>query len=59
MKDEVGGVIVIEFVVLKSKMCSVKKIDGKECNAAKGVSTAIEFDKFKDKKNNQTQNEKN
>ena len=36
MKDEFGGgVIVIEFVGLKSKMYSVKKIDGKECNSAK------------------------
>ena len=48
MKDEFGGVIVIEFVGLKSKMYSMKKIDGKECNTAKGVSIAIEFNKFKD-----------
>ena len=26
----------------------MKKIDGKECNTAKGVSFAFEFDKFKD-----------
>ena len=25
MKDEFGGVIIIEFVGLKSKMCSIKK----------------------------------
>ena len=31
-----------------SKMYSMKKIDGKECNTAKGVSIATEFDKFKD-----------
>ena len=48
MKDEFGGVIVIEFVGLKSKMYSMKKIDGKEYNTAKGVSIATEFDKFKD-----------
>ena len=48
MKDEFGGVIVIEFVGLKSKMYSMKKIDGKECNTAKGVSIATPFDKFKD-----------
>ena len=48
MKDEFGGVIVTEFVGLKSKMYSMKKIDGKECNTAKGVSIATEFDKFKD-----------
>ena len=47
-KDESGGVIVIEFVGLKSKMHSLKKTDGKECNTAKGVSIATEFNKFKD-----------
>ena len=35
MKDEFGGVIVTEFVGLKSKMYSLKKIDGKESNTAK------------------------
>ena len=43
MKDEFGGVIVNEFVGLKSKMCSVKEIDGKEYNTAKGVSIATEL----------------
>ena len=46
MKD--GGVIVTEFVGLKSKMHSVKKIDVKECKTAKGMSIATEFDGFKD-----------
>ena len=48
MKDEFGGVIIIEFVGLKSKMYSIKKVDGKEHNTAKAVSIATEFDKFKD-----------
>ena len=47
-KDEFGGVIVIEFVELKSKMYSMRKIDGKQCNTAKGVSIATEFHGFKD-----------
>ena len=47
MKDEFGGVIIIEFVGLKSKTYLIKKIDGKEHNTAKGVSIATEFD-FKD-----------
>ena len=48
MKDEFGGVIVVEFFGLKSQMHSMKKSYGKECNTAKGVNIAIEFDKFKD-----------
>ena len=48
MKDEFGGVIVIQFVGLKSKMYSMKKIDGKEYNTPKGVNVATEFDGFKD-----------
>ena len=48
MKEEFGGVIITEFVALKSKMYSIKKNDGKEHDTAKGVSIASEFDKFKD-----------
>ena len=48
MKDEFGGVIITEFLGLKWKMYSIKKIDDKEGNWAKGVSIATEFDKFKD-----------
>ena len=63
LKDQFGGVVVDKFVGLKSKMYSIKKIDGKECNTAKGVSIAIEFNKFKDvlfnKKIIRHKNEKN
>ena len=48
MKDEFSGVIITEFVGLKSKIYSIKKIDGKEHNTAKGVNIATEFDNFKD-----------
>ena len=48
MKDEFGGVIVDKFVGLRSKTYSMKKSYGKECNTAKGVSIASEFNKFKD-----------
>ena len=48
MKDEFGGIVVVELVGLSSKMYSIKKIDGKECNTAKGVNIATEFKKFKD-----------
>ena len=48
MKDEFGGVIVDKFVGLKSKMYSIKKINGKECNTAKGVNIGTEFNEFQD-----------
>ena len=48
MKDQSGGIVVTEFVGIKSKIYSMKKIDGKECNTAKWVSIATEFNRFKD-----------
>ena len=48
MKDEFGRVILDEFVGLKSKMYSIKKIDGKESSSAKGVNIATEINEFKD-----------
>ena len=47
MKDQFGGVTEGEFVGWKSKMYPIKKIDGKECHTAKGVSIATEFKKLK------------
>ena len=38
MKDESEEKIIDEFVGLKSKMYSIKYIDGKESNIAKGVN---------------------
>ena len=48
MKDESEGKRIDEFVGLKSKMYSMKNIDGKESNTAKGVNIATEFNEFKD-----------
>ena len=48
MKDESEGKIINEFFRLKSKMCSMKNIDGKESNTAKGVNISTEFHEFKD-----------
>ena len=48
MKDEHKGKIIAEFVGLKSKMYSMKNIDCREFNTAKGVNIAIDFNKFKD-----------
>ena len=47
MKDVSEGKMINEFVGLKSKIHSMKNIDGKEVNTAKGVSVATEFKKFK------------
>ena len=47
MKDESEGKIIDEFVGLKSKMHSMKNIDGKETNTAKELSVATKFNKFK------------
>ena len=48
MYDESQRKIIGEFVGLKSKMYSMKNIDGKEPNTAKGVNIATEFNEFKD-----------
>ena len=48
MKDEYDGVIIIEFIGLKSKIYSIKKIDGSQSSTAKGVNIATEFNEFKD-----------
>ena len=48
MKDEFGGIIATESVGLKSKMYSIKKMNCKEINTAKGVNIATEFNEFKD-----------
>ena len=47
MKDESEGKITDEFVGLKSNMYSMKNIDGKESNKAKGVNIATDFNEFK------------
>ena len=48
MKDVSEGKIIDEFVGLKSKMYSIKNVDGKESNTTKGVNIATEFHEFKD-----------
>ena len=48
MNDTSEGKIIDEFVGIKSKMYSMKNIDGKESNTAKGVNIATEFNEFKD-----------
>ena len=47
MKDLSKRKIIEELFGLKSRMYSMKNIDGKESNTAKGVNTATEFNKFK------------
>ena len=48
MKDVSKGKITDEAVGLKSKLYSMKIIDGKESTTAKGVNIASEFNEFKD-----------
>ena len=48
MKDESEAKIIDEFVGLKSKMYSMKNINGYASNKAKGVNIATEFNEFKD-----------
>ena len=48
MKYVSEGKIIDEFVGLKAKMYSMKNINGKESNVAKGVNVATEFNEFKD-----------
>ena len=48
MKDDSNGKITGEFVGLKPNIYSMKNIDGKESNMAKGVNIATEFKEFKD-----------
>ena len=57
MKDEKEGKINNEFVGLKSKMYSIKNIDGKESNTAKGVNIATEFNEFENTLFKQKSNE--
>ena len=48
MKDEYGGVIIDQFIGLKSKMYSIEKINGSESSNTKEVNITTEFDEFKD-----------
>ena len=43
MKDEYSRVIIYEFIGLKSKMYSIKKINDSESSTTKGVNIATEF----------------
>ena len=48
MKDEYSGAIIDEFIGLKLKMYSIKKIDCGESSTAKGVNITTEFNESKD-----------
>ena len=48
MKDEYGGAIIDEFIGIKSKMYSIKKINDSESSTTKGVNIETEFNEFKD-----------
>ena len=48
MKDEYGGVIIDQFIGLKSKIYSIKKVNGSEPSTTKEVNIATKFNEFKD-----------
>ena len=48
IKDKFEVKIIDEFVGLKSKIYSMKNIEDKESNTAKGVNIVTEFNEFKD-----------
>ena len=48
MKEVFEGKTIVEFVGLKSKMHSMKTINGKESNTWKRGNIATEFNEFKD-----------
>ena len=41
MKDELGGKIMTEFVALRPKLCSYKKLDGVEDKKCKGIKNCV------------------
>ena len=41
MKDELGGAIMTEFVSLRPKLCSYKKLDGSEDKKCKGIKKCV------------------
>ena len=41
MKDELGGNIMTEFVVLRPKLYSYKKLDGSEDKKCKGINKCV------------------
>ena len=48
IKDEYNGAIIDQFIGLKSKMYSIKNINGSESSTTKGVNIATKFNEFKD-----------
>ena len=63
MKDEFNGSRIVEFVGLKSKMCSLISAHDKEVNKAEGVKLKLKHNEHIDmlfnKKSRKIQNEKN
>ena len=48
MKDEYGGVIILELAGTKSKMYSIRDIKNYEKSTHKGHNSYIKYDEFKD-----------
>ena len=41
MKDELGGAIMMEFVALRPKLCSYRKLNGAEDKKCKGIKKCV------------------
>ena len=48
MKGEYVGAIIDQFIVLKPRMYTIKKINDSESSTTKGINIATEFNEFRD-----------
>ena len=48
MKDEIGGIVISEFIGLKSKMYSLIRVDVEEKIRATGINRELKYDEFRD-----------
>ena len=52
MKDEYGGIVIFEFIGLKSKMYSIRDVNKNEKSVYKGHNSDIKYEEFIDTHSN-------